>query len=204
MSGGLSKVVEGGEDWAVDADYASIFWELIRMPFRYSGVVWGVVPAFRHPELVWGIVPLYFSWVIAELSGEKASFKTATQTGFNLLWAGAQWTWQHTRTQGAEGRLDLNALFAVNVIVTGITIVLGAMALYCGVRRRFPKYWSFLGRARFSSYLTITFFPIQANYVEWSWNRLVAILLFAIPVWVALGLARRGLAAMRAARKGGR
>jgi ABC-type glycerol-3-phosphate transport system permease component len=170
----------------VDADYAAIFWELIRKPFE-------------RPELVWGIVPLYFSWAMAELGSEKASFKTALQTGFNLLWAGAQWLWQHTRKQGVGDRLELSSLFVVNVIVTVITILLGAMALYCGVRRRFPKYWSFLGRTRFSSYLTITLFPIQANYFKWSWDRLVAVLLFAIPTWVAFGLMRRGLAAVRSA-----
>ena len=96
----------------------------------------------------------------------------------------------------------MSGSFAVNVIVTVITIVLGAIALYCGVRRRFPKYWSFLGRARFSSYLTITLFPIQANYVKWAWDPLVAILLFAVPVWVALGHFRRGLGALRSGGKG--
>jgi hypothetical protein len=175
----------------VHADYFAIFSELIRKPFEY----W---------PLIWGIVPLYFSWVMAELSGEKATFKTAIQTGFNLLWAGAQWTWQYTRTPGAGGRLDLSALFAVNVVVTIITIILGVLALYSGLRRRFPSYCSFLGRTRFSSYLTITLFPIQANFLKWSWQRLVAILLFAIPTWIVLGLARRAIAALRSTGKSGR
>lgn len=166
-------------------DYARIFWELIRKPFE-------------HTEMIWGIVPLYFSWAMGELSGAKASFKTAIQTGFNLLWAGAQWIWQYTQTPGAGGRLDLSVLFAVNVIVTAITVVLGAVALWSGIRRRFPKYCSFLGHARFSSYLTITLFPIQANFLKWSWDRLVAILLFAIPTWLVLGLIQYGLRASRA------
>lgn len=174
----------------MQADYTAIFWQLIREPFQRT-------------ELIWGIVPLYFSWAIAELSGEKASFKTALQTGFNLLWAGAQWTWQHAQKPGVEGRLELSGLFALNVVVTAITIVLGALALYSGLRRRFPKYCSFLGRTRFSSYLTITLFPIQANYLKWTWERLLAILLFAIPTWVALGLTRRALAAVRSAGKRG-
>lgn len=169
-------------------DYFAIFSELIRKPFQ-------------HPELIWGIVPLYFSWAIAELTGEKATFKTAIQTGFNLLWAGAQWTWQYTQAPGAEGRLNLSALFAVNVLVTAVTIVLGALALFSGLRRRFPKYCSFLGHTRFSSYLTISLFPIQANYLKWSWDRLFAILLFALPTWLVLGFARRALAVARSARK---
>ncbi|MGZ8898907.1 MAG: hypothetical protein ACXW3Z_02330 [Limisphaerales bacterium] len=165
-------------------DYVAIFWELIRKPFE-------------HPELVWGIVPLYFSWAIGELTREKATFKTAIQTGFNLLWAGAQWAWQHTQLPGAGGRLDLNGLFAVNVLVTVFTILLGALALFSGLRRRFPRYCSFLGHTRFSSYLTIAIFPIQANYLKWSWDRLLAILLFAIPTWLLLGLLRHALAIRR-------
>lgn len=164
----------------MEANYAEIFWELIAKPFERA-------------DWVWGIVPLYFSWAVAELSGEKANFKTAIQTGFNLLWAGAQWTWSYTRTPGVEGRLDLHGLFAVNVVVTAITITLGAVALWSGVRRRFPKYGSFLGRTRFSSYLTITLFPIQANFLKWSWDRLAAVLIFAIPTWVVLGLLRRAM-----------
>jgi hypothetical protein len=172
-------------------DYAAIFWQLIEEPFK----------PLRRPEAVWGIVPLYFSWAIAELTNEKASYKTAIQTGFNLLWAGAQWTWQHTRQPGVEGRLDLNALFAVNVIVTIITIILGALALYSGIRKSFPRSCSFLGHTRFSSYLTITLFPIQARYIEWSWKALTAILIFAIPTWIGLGLFRRAMAVTRGAGK---
>lgn len=157
--------------------YAAIFWELIRKPFQ-------------HTELVWGIVPLYFSWAAAELKGAKADFNTAIQTGFNLLWAGAHWGWQYTRTPGSGGRISLSALFAVNVLVTVFTVLLGGLALWSGLRRRFPKYGSFLGHTRFSSYLTITLFPIQANYLRWSWARLFAILLFAIPIWLMLAIVR--------------
>lgn len=169
------------------ADYASIFWELIRKPFE-------------HTELVWGIVPLYFSWMFAELTGTRATYNTAIQTGFNLLWAGAQWCWQSSRGAG-DGRLDLSGLFAVNVIVTIATILLGALALSAGVRRRFPKYGSFLGHARFSSYLTIVIFPIQSNYLKWSWDRLAAIAMFAVPTWLILHYGLAGLRAIKGAKK---
>ena len=156
------------------AEYAAIFWELIHKPFERT-------------ELIWGIVPLYFSWAVSELTGAKPNFNTAIQTGFNLVWAGAHWTWQY-RTPFSGGRLELGAFFAVNVMVTFVTVVIGLFALYCGLRRRFPKYTSFLGHSRFSSYLTITAFPIQSNYLKWTWDALIAILLFAIPIWIVLSL----------------
>ena len=67
-----------------------------------------------------------------------------------------------------------------------ITITLGALAFISGVRRKFPKYCSFLGYTRFSNYFMIAIFPLQARYLEWTWDRLIAIALFAVPLWLVL------------------
>jgi hypothetical protein len=32
----------------------------------------------------------------------------------------------------------------------------------------------------------IALFPIQARYLEWTWDRLIAISLFAVPIWLVL------------------
>jgi hypothetical protein len=32
----------------------------------------------------------------------------------------------------------------------------------------------------------ITIFPIQAHYLTWTWERLAAIVLFAVPIWLLL------------------
>ena len=86
-------------------DLWSTFAELIRTPFH-------------HEELVWGIVPLYFSWVVNELTSAKATFNTAIQTGFALLWAGAHWAWQSFRDDpGKVVGLGTHGLFAVNGIL---------------------------------------------------------------------------------------
>ena len=87
------------------AHYGAIFWELIRTPFQYT-------------DLIWGIVPLYFGWLVNELTSSKASFKTAIQTGFSFLWAGAHWTYQsfgHLRIEALK--LNFVALMAVNAIL---------------------------------------------------------------------------------------
>jgi hypothetical protein len=60
--------------------------------------------------------------------------------------------------------------------------------LFSGLRRRYPKYCSFLGYTRFSNYFMITIFPIQAHYLAWTWERLAAIAVFAVPVWLMLHL----------------
>jgi hypothetical protein len=154
--------------------YWSIFSELICTPFQ-------------HIELIWGIVPLYFGLLLNELTSGKANFRTAIQTGFSFLWASAQWLYPYFKPQVIGGRqFDWSSMPRINLVVTIVVILFGAAALFSGIRRRYPKYGSFLGYTRFSNYFMITIFPIQAHALTWNWDRLVAISLFAVPIWLIL------------------
>ena len=157
----------------VTGSLTGTFWELIRVPFL-------------HADLIWGVVPLYFGWVVSELTSSKASFSTAIQTGFALLWAGAQWVWQSTLARGpkvAEG-----GWIPVNWGVTAVVLLLGALALWSGLRRKYPQGMRFLGQSRFAGYFMIAVFPIQAGHLAWSWPRVAAIVVFALPVWMLVHL----------------
>src|SRR5215471_11364343 len=108
--------------------YWRIFIDLIRAPFE-------------HAELVWGIVPLYFGLLLNELTSAKANFRTAIQTGFSFLWAGAQWLYPYFKTHAPGGpRLELDAMLPVNLVVTFLVLTLGTVALLSGLRRKYPKY----------------------------------------------------------------
>jgi len=152
------------------------FAELIRTPFQ-------------HIEMIWGIVPLYFALLLNEMTSAKANFRTAIQTGFSFLWAGAQWLYPYfkPRPQGTPW-LELDAMLPINLLVTFLVLGLGALALISGIRRKYPKYGSFLGHTRFSNYFMIAIFPIQAHApnIGWTWERLVAIVIFAVPIWLVL------------------
>jgi hypothetical protein len=154
--------------------YWTAFIELIQTPFR-------------HVELVWGIVPLYFGLLLNEVTSAKANFRTAIQTGFSCVWAGAQWLWPSFKPH-AHGlaRLELGAMLPVNLFVTFVVIILGAVALFSGLRRRYPKYGSFLGHTRFANYFMIAIFPMQARVLAWTWDNLITISLFAVPIWLVL------------------
>jgi hypothetical protein len=151
-----------------------------------------VVP-FQHASMVWGIVPLYFSWIVNEVTSSKPSFHTAFQTGFGLLWAGANWTWlffqEHPDAMREVARprtLHSTSLLAVNVAVTILVLLLGVVALWSGLRRKYPKGMRFIGHTRFSAYFMIAIFPIQSRVLEWSWDRVAAIAVCAVPIWLAL------------------
>jgi hypothetical protein len=77
-------------------------------------------------------------------------------------------------------------MLPVNLLVTFLVLGLGVAALTSGFRRRFPKYGRFLGHTRFANYFMITIFPIQAHCLAWTGDRLAAIVLFAVPVWLVL------------------
>jgi hypothetical protein len=154
--------------------------------------LWGafmelIVTPFRHLELIWGIVPLYFGLLLNELTSAKASYRTAIQTGFAFLWAGAQWLYPYFKEAAPNSpRLELGAMLPINMLVTLLVVLFGITALISGLRKHYPPYCSFLGHTRFSNYFMITLFPIQARYLAWSWERFVAILIFALPLWLLL------------------
>src|SRR5215469_14404138 len=154
--------------------YWVAFTTLIRTPFEIT-------------PLIWGIVPLYFALLLNEMTSDKANFRTAIQTGFSFIWASAQWLYPYFRPHASGmARLELGNMLPVNLFVTFLVLALGVIAFISGVRRRYPKYGAFLGYTRFANYFMITIFPIQARVLEWTWDRVVAIAVFAVPVWLIL------------------
>jgi len=151
------------------------------MSHHWATFVELIATPFEHASLVWGIVPLYFGLVVNELTSDKANYRTALQTGFSFLWAGAQWLFAYW-----QPRHEIEGMLAINLLVTSLVMVCGIAALISGFRRRFPRYARFLGHTRFANYFMITLFPIQAHYLPWTWERLIAMALFAVPVWLVL------------------
>jgi hypothetical protein len=142
--------------------------------------------SFSAAPLIWGIVPLYFGLLLNEVTSAKANFRTALQTGFSFIWASIQWLYPYFTHHGKVARLDLGSMLPVNLFVTFVVLILGIIAFASGVFGRYPKYFSFLGYTRFANYFMITIFPIQARVLHWEWDYVVAIALFAVPVWVVL------------------
>lgn len=168
--------------------YWNLFAELIRTPFL-------------HLEMIWGIVPLYFGLLLNEMTPGKANFRTAIQTGFSFLWAGAQWIYPYLKFHGITD-VKLNAVSPVTLAVTSLVLGFGAMAFSCGLLKRFPRGFSFLGHTRFANYFMIAIFPMQSPIrdfqLAWTWDRLMTIGLFSVPIWLLL---HYGLMPIRGAKR---
>jgi len=137
--------------------------------------------------LIWGIVPLYFALLLNELTSAKANYRTALQTGFSFIWAALQWLYPFFKPRSHNvPQIEFNAMLPVNLFVTFLVLALGILALVSGLRRKFPKYCAFLGHTRFINYFMIAIFPMQTHYLAWTWDRVVAIAIFAVPVWLIL------------------
>src|SRR5438045_2482204 len=120
--------------------YALTFLELVRAPFS-------------DVTMIWGIVPLYFALLLNELTSPKANFRTAIQTGFSFIWAAAQWFYFYGKARPpTEAAGAVMASRPINLFVTVTVFCLGLIALYSGLRRRYPRYGTFLGHTRFSNY----------------------------------------------------
>jgi len=142
---------------------------------------------FSDVSMIWGIVPLYFVLLLNELTSTKANFRTAIQTGFSFIWAGLQWLWPYfIAHKPSRPVIEFNAMLPINLFVTFAVLILGVIALFSGLRKQYPKYFSFLGYTRFSNYFMITIYPIQTHHLAWTWERLIAIALFAVPIWLLL------------------
>ncbi|MCC7377031.1 MAG: hypothetical protein IT581_20390 [Verrucomicrobiales bacterium] len=151
----------------------STFSELLVTPFVHRGSLNG--------ELIWGIVPLYAGWIANELNSSRASYKTAFNTGCSFVWAGCHWSYLLYHGGGSGlGRTN----HVVSLAVTALVLALGALAIFSAWRRRFPKAGRFLGHSRFANYFTIAIYPMQSAFLAWTWTRLAAVAVFALPVWI--------------------
>jgi hypothetical protein len=157
------------------------------MNHEWSVFVTLLATPFGQIRLIWGIVPLYFGLLLNETTSTKANFRTALQTGFSFVWAGAHWLYPDSVAAGRGHHLiEWDAMLPINILITFLVIALGLIALFSGLRKRFPKYGRFLGQTRFANYFMITIYPMQAYALPWTWERLGAVVIFAVPVWLAL------------------
>ena len=146
-----------------------------------------VVP-FDNLGTAWPILPVYTTLILGELYKSKVSFGHAVCNGFVMLWAGLNWA-RHLANASITSYLFSSKALAW--IVAAGAIGLGVFSIVLGIRKKDKALCEVLGHTRFSCYFIITFYPMQAGLVRWSWPNMVAILVFALPCWFLVYLLGR-------------
>lgn len=157
-----------------------------------------LVEPFHHFGIVWlGILPLYVTLVLGELYKSKVSFGHAVGNGFVMLWAGLNWGahlsgigWMGYVTQFSKDQMG------VAWVVTAAAVALGVFTIVLGFRKKDKTLCEVLGHTRFSCYFLILLYPMQARLLRWDNTNLIAVLLFALPVWFVIYLLGRLVRAM--------
>ncbi len=165
--------------------YWTTWLKLVTEPFRYFGSVW------------LGILPLYVTLALGELYKSKVSFGHAVSNGFVMLWAGLNWGarlsgigWTGYVTEFSKAQMS------VAWLVTAATVALGVFTIVLGFRKKDRGLCEVLGHTRFSCYFLILFYPMQARLLRWDNTNVIAVLLFALPVWFVVYLLGRLIRAM--------
>ena len=146
-----------------------------------------VVP-FDNLGAAWPILPVYTTLILGELYKGKVSFGHAVGNGFVMLWAGLSWA-RHLANASITSYLFSSKALAW--IVAAAAIGLGVFAIVLGIRKKDKALCEVLGHTRFSCYFIITFYPMQAGLVRWSWPNMAAILVLALPCWFLIYLLGR-------------
>jgi len=152
-----------------------------------------VVSPFQNLSVVWlGILPLYVTLLLGELYKSKVSFAHAVANGFVMLWAGLNWGvrlagygWPKYVFQVSRNEMTLAWL------VTVVVVAVAVFTIIIGFRKSDQGLCAVLGHTRFSCYFLILFYPLQTHLLHWDSNRLVAILVFALPSWLVIYLIGR-------------
>jgi hypothetical protein len=148
-----------------------------------------IVP-FDNLGTAWPILPIYTTLILGELYKSKVGFSHAIGNGFVLLWTGLNWA------RGLANASVMSYLFTAKSlawIVSAAAIGIGVFSIILGFRKKDKALCEVLGHTRFSCYFLIALYPMQhvPQLVKWSWNNLMAILIFAIPSWFLIYLMGR-------------
>ena len=155
--------------WAI---YLDRLLRLLVVPFDHFGQSWYV------------IMPLYTSLILGELYKGRIGFGHAVGNGFIMLYTGLNWA-RHL------SQLSFIHFKTLPWLVTASCIALGVFTIILGFRKKDKALCQILGHTRFSCYLLITFYPMQAGFVVWEWTTLLAILIWAVPAWLLIYLMGR-------------
>lgn len=132
---------------------------------------------FKNTEMLWVLVPLWLSWFFSEFFQEKlgTSFGNAISNAIIVLWGGID-SIRQTVSAMAYDRMLSQQDITIRFIICGFMIVYGILIIIFGTRLN--KKVKYFGRIRDVTYVFVIFIPILYGAVAFSWDHIIAAVLF--------------------------
>ena len=134
-----------------------------------------VVP-FQTSDMLWLLVPVWIAWFFSEFFQEKmgTSMGNAISNAVVILWGSIDCTRQTAfwMAKGVLTRVDILSRFAF----IGMMFAYGAFILYMGIKGK--EVIRYIGRVRQVTYIFIMFVPIFYRAIPFTWNHIIAAIIF--------------------------
>lgn len=160
-------------------------WELFRLWIHTIFIV-----PFQNTDMLWLLVPVWASWFFAEFFQEKTgtSFGNAITNSVVVLWGSIDCTRQTLKLMANHvitGTLDFLGRF----LIIGLVFAYGIIILVWSWKTK--KLIKYLGRIREVTYVFIIFTPMFYNAIPFSWELVIAAVLFFPLFYFAIELIDR-------------
>lgn len=151
---------------------ANYLWELFQLWVHTIFVV-----PFQNTDMLWLLVPVWASWFFAEFFQEKTgtSFGNAITNSVVVLWGSIDCTRQTLRLISSHtitGTWDVIGRF----LIVGLVFAYGVMILVWSWKTK--KLIKYLGRIREVTYVFAIFTPMFYNAIPFSWELVIAAVIF--------------------------
>jgi hypothetical protein len=163
--------------WYISA--VSYFWGLFLLWLKTIFIV-----PFENLDMLWLLVPIWLGWFFAEFFQEKVSTSrgNAISNAVIVLWGSIDCARQ-TVSLITEGTLKALWEIFLRFSIVGFLFCYGAFIVWLGVTsRNLVKY---VGRVREVTYVFVMFVPIIYNAIPFSWEHVIAAIIF-FPIFYAV------------------
>src|SRR4030042_608140 len=147
-------------------------WELLKLWFNTMFLL-----PFQNTDMLWVLVPVWLGWFFAEFYQEKTgtSMGNAMSNAVIVFWGSIDWFRQTTRLM-AERVITGFWNIAPRFFLASVVLIYGLMIIILGVRGK--KVIQYVGRIREVTYVFAMFTPIFYGAIEFSFEHILATVIF--------------------------
>jgi len=132
---------------------------------------------FQHLEMLWILIPAVLAWFFAEFFQEKTgtSMGNAITNSIVIIWGSIDCARQTVRLISEKVLTDFWNVFS-RFALLGVILAYGISIIILGWRGN--KIVKYIGRIREVTYAFVLFVPVFYNVIPFSWDHIIATIIF--------------------------